>query len=210
MGYLQDWVSQLVLIVILAVVLELLLPTGGFEKYVKFVVGLVLIVALLDPVIKLLHIDPDQIIRGIRSDQGDRQLSEETNRQKKEIVQAQDAYIQKQMAVQMKKQVKEELHARYGLQIEAIELRAADRSNATTPIKKVTVVLGKEATGGSKSYGSSSVRPVQDVSVDIGASGAAINNGKKLSDREKKIRALLAERWGIDKERISLDVKKEE
>ncbi|WP_353947936.1 stage III sporulation protein AF [Sporolactobacillus sp. Y61] len=58
MSYLSGWISQLVLIVLFAVILEILLPSGGFQKYVKLVVGLVLIVVLLDPVMKLFQIDP--------------------------------------------------------------------------------------------------------------------------------------------------------
>ncbi|MFT8317442.1 MAG: stage III sporulation protein AF [Sporolactobacillus sp.] len=203
MSYLENWVSQLVIIVLFAVILELLLPSGGYQKYVRLVVGLVLIVALMDPVIRLFHLDPQDLIRGIQIGQGSRQLETETNTQKKEIEKQQRAYIQKQVVVQMKNRVKEELNKRYGLQIEKMELSAKQDNPQEMSLKKVTIVLGKfESSGHADKF--PAIQPVQPVSIHIGSkenSGSRTNAASRKTD---KIRSLLAERWQIHKQIISI------
>lgn len=212
MGYLEGWVSQLVLIVLFAVILELLLPTGGFQKYVKFVIGLVLIVALLDPVIKLFHLDPGEIISGLRTGQGSSQVMSQTNQQKTEIEKAQSAYIQEEVAVQLKNSVKEELNGRYGLQIERMGLSVQQVQPQDMSLKSITVIVAKsgdktgaQAGGQAGAQGSnfSSVKPVKDVSINV-ESQAPPNNAGMTSAEADKIRSFLAERWGVDKKIISL------
>ncbi|MFX3616355.1 MAG: stage III sporulation protein AF [Sporolactobacillus sp.] len=203
MSYLENWVSQLVIIVLFAVILELLLPSGGYQKYVKLVVGLVLIVALMDPVIRLFHLDPQDLIRGIQIGQGSGQLETETNTQKKEIEKQQRAYIQKQVVVQMKNRVKEELNKRYGLQIEKMELSAKQDNPQEMSLKKVTIVLGKfEPSGHADKF--PAIQPVQPVSINIGSKENSGSRRNAASRKTDKIRSLLAERWQIHKQIISI------
>ncbi|WP_100488244.1 stage III sporulation protein AF [Sporolactobacillus pectinivorans] len=204
MGYLEGWVSQLVLIVLFAVILELLLPTGGFQKYVKLVIGLVLIVALLDPVIKLFHLDPGEIISGLRTGQGSSQVMSQTNQQKTEIEKAQSAYIQEEVAVQLKNSVKEELNGRYGLQIKHMGLSVQQVQPQDMSLKSITVIVAKSGDKtGAQDSNFSSVKPVKDVSINV-ESQAPPNNAGMTSAEAGKIRSFLAERWGVDKKIISL------
>ncbi len=57
MDIIRSLVQSLIVIVILAVFLEMLLPAGGVNKYVKMVVGLLIIVAVVQAVGNLLHFD---------------------------------------------------------------------------------------------------------------------------------------------------------
>jgi len=43
------------MLIMLAIVLEMLLPNDSFKRYVHMVIGLVLIVALLSPIMKLFN-----------------------------------------------------------------------------------------------------------------------------------------------------------
>lgn len=206
MGYLEGWVSQLVMIVLFAVILELLLPAGGFQKYVKLVLGLVLIVALMDPVIKLFHMDPGQIIGGIPTQNGSSQLTLETNQQKKEIEQAQAAYIHEEVAVQMKNRVKEELNGRYGLEITNLVLSANQGNTQNVSLKSITVVAAKsKKNGGTGGNSLSAVRPVDEVSINIGDQVRQNKTGSTSAEADK-IRSFLAEQWGVDEKIISLRI----
>lgn len=48
---LGEWLKQIILIVILAVFTDLLLPTKAMQKYVRAVMGLVVIAAILQPIV---------------------------------------------------------------------------------------------------------------------------------------------------------------
>lgn len=54
---LGEWLKQIILIVILAVLTDLLLPTKAMQKYVRTVMGLVVIAAILQPIIPLFQRD---------------------------------------------------------------------------------------------------------------------------------------------------------
>ncbi|GAY75186.1 hypothetical protein NBRC111894_740 [Sporolactobacillus inulinus] len=60
------------------------MPSGVFQKYIKFVIGLVLIIALMDPVIRLFHVDPSSLLQGINTQKYDEPVKKETARQKSE------------------------------------------------------------------------------------------------------------------------------
>ncbi|RYM06021.1 stage III sporulation protein AF [Sporolactobacillus sp. THM7-7] len=204
MSYLVEWVSQLVLIVLFAVILELLLPTSGFQKYVKFVIGLVLIVALTDPIIRLFQLDPGDLISGMGQAGTDAQVEQETDRQKSEIESAQSAYIHEQVAVQMKDQVKEELNQKYGLQINDMKLSAKEADGRSLSLDKVSLVLGQaNRSGKAGETGGRAVKPVEEVSVQLDEETKEEGKREEAGEMEK-VRSFLAERWEIDKRLISI------
>lgn len=57
MNALGEWLKQLVLIVLLAAFADLLLPTKAMQKYVRMVMGLAIIAAMLQPIMPLLQRD---------------------------------------------------------------------------------------------------------------------------------------------------------
>jgi stage III sporulation protein AF len=205
-SYLVHWVSEIVLIVLFAVILELLVPTGAFQKYIKFVIGLVLIVALMDPVIRLFQVDPSSLLQGLNSEQHDAPIKTETTRQKNEIQKAQAAYIQEQVAVHMKNEVKEELNAQYGLQISDLALSATKISEQELSVDKVTVVVEKtERNHRSQESGIRTIQPVKSVSVDIEARSAKKKSVHE-SNEMKSVRSFLAKRWELSKSLITVNL----
>lgn len=57
MTALGEWLKQLILIVMLGVFADLLLPTKAMQKYVRMVMGLAVIAAMLQPLVPLLRRD---------------------------------------------------------------------------------------------------------------------------------------------------------
>lgn len=57
MNALGEWLKQLVLIVMLAVFADMLLPTRAMQRYVRIVMGLAIIAAMLQPLVPLLKRD---------------------------------------------------------------------------------------------------------------------------------------------------------
>lgn len=54
MSFLGEWLKEIIFIVLIAVFIDLLLPNRSMERYVKFVVSLIILLTLLSPVMKLL------------------------------------------------------------------------------------------------------------------------------------------------------------
>jgi stage III sporulation protein AF len=53
MGELRNWVISISAAVILITAVEMILPSNSFKKYAKFVLGLILISILINPIIKI-------------------------------------------------------------------------------------------------------------------------------------------------------------
>jgi len=58
MGWLSNWLQELIMIVLLATFVDMLLPNRSMERYVKLVLSLLILLTLLSPITKLLKSDP--------------------------------------------------------------------------------------------------------------------------------------------------------
>lgn len=55
MTFLGDWLKHLILIVLISVIADLLLPTKAMQKYVRAVLGIAIIAAMIQPITPLFH-----------------------------------------------------------------------------------------------------------------------------------------------------------
>jgi stage III sporulation protein AF len=53
MAFLSDWLRGLILVIFLAVILDMILPNNAMQRYAKLVMGLLIILMLLSPILKL-------------------------------------------------------------------------------------------------------------------------------------------------------------
>ncbi len=58
-AFLSNWLKEIVLLILIATFMDLLLPNRSMERYVKLVMGLVIILAILTPIISLLNKNVD-------------------------------------------------------------------------------------------------------------------------------------------------------
>jgi len=64
MEFVGGWLKQIILLVLVATFFDLLLPNNSMERYVKLVMGLLIIFAILNPIFSLLdkNLDPSLFI----------------------------------------------------------------------------------------------------------------------------------------------------
>jgi stage III sporulation protein AF len=193
-----EWVTNILIFILFAMMIDLLLPSNNMQKYVKMAVGLILLLLMLSPILKLLSIDPDRWIASIISEKGSQQemMKNEIEMKKKEIQASQRAYILEQMAVQMKNKVDEELMKEYGLSVEDVSLQTKEKENLQIPkdIETIEVVLTKQEKPGE----------IQSVIIDTSKPINEPNNDHQL---EKEIRTFLATTWEVDENKIAVQVK---
>ncbi|WP_010173532.1 stage III sporulation protein AF [Bacillus coahuilensis] len=65
MNYLIEWITNIIIFILLATVIEMLLPSNQMKKYTKMVIGLLLISIILTPLFKLLSQDFEQMLKEI-------------------------------------------------------------------------------------------------------------------------------------------------
>jgi len=201
MDFLKEWITNIILFVLLATVIDMLLPNSSMQKYTKMVAGLLLIGIILSPVLKLVSNDFEAAlaaIPGIKTSE-EKNMEKLIELQKKEIQASHRAYILEQMAVQLKKDAEEELMDQYGLEIADIDLRVDENSKSDFPenLKSIVVHLkdpGKEA---------EAVAVVKKVEINT---KQPLPSKDQEDENSKKIASLLYEKWDVQPAKVEIVV----
>ncbi|MGJ3203856.1 stage III sporulation protein AF [Geobacillus sp. FJAT-46040] len=192
-----EWVTNIILFLLFAIIIDFLLPSGTMQKYVKMAVGLMLVLVMLAPVLRLASVDPEQLIASAlvhfsNGRAGEEAIKNQIEQQKKEIQASQRAYILKQMAVQLENDVNEELMEKYGLKADVnVYAKPSDDWRMPDDIKTIEVVLSKQKSAGS----------VEPVVIDTTKPPALPEGDASLAE---EVRAFLAGRWEIDEDKIDV------
>ncbi|SER49158.1 stage III sporulation protein AF [Salipaludibacillus aurantiacus] len=124
MGVVTSWISNIIMLVLFATILELMLPSSSTHRYVKLVVGLMILVVMLQPVLAIFNKDAENIVKQIDKwgqevnlEKGDLDELEKT-----EIETVSLAYISEQVAVQLKGEAYSPILKEFNKEITDIEI----------------------------------------------------------------------------------------
>ncbi|MYL47205.1 stage III sporulation protein AF [Virgibacillus halodenitrificans] len=190
MSILIDWITQIIIFLLLATVIELLVSSTKMKKYVKLVTGLILVLILLKPIFYVLQIDIEQAVRtsinqvNLERNQ-DKSITNLIEFQKSEIQTTHDAYILKQMAVQLTEIAEKPLSENYRVEIKNIDFQFTEASEVSFEGLEKVIVYIKESKGGE-----GAVSLVDDVVIDM-------NNPveTKGNENNEQIESFLRELW---------------
>ncbi|MFJ7510063.1 stage III sporulation protein AF [Peribacillus simplex] len=197
MSFLAGWVSNIIIFVLLATVIDMLLPNSALQKYAKMVIGLLLIAIIITPILGLFNKDFDDILSAATSefeDQKKKDLGNLTEMKKKEIQATQGAYILKQMAVDLQAEVEEELMVDYNMKISSIDVGVKDEEEpGVDDLQNITISLEK-----AEGEENSEIEAV--AKVDINADSPSTSNDADLD----AVKRFLATSWSVDEEIIEI------
>ena len=200
MSFLTEWITSIVIFVLIAMVMDMLLPSSSMRKYAKMVVGLLLIMVLISPIFKLISIDLEEVLASIDSYDfvESENMKSLIENKKKEIQSTHSAYILEEMAVQLKNIGEEELINRYNYEIKHIEVSLKNLDNPDIPkdLETISVILVENE--GTESV----IETVKKVDIDT---------TKSLSvapDVIRDIQSYLANVWGVSEEQIDLGIER--
>ncbi len=198
MEFLTNWISNIIIFILLATIMDMLLPNSEMRKYAKIVVGLLLITVLIAPVFKLLSTDFEALLTGSTPAEYVEKNKMETlvDRKKSEIQAAQNAYILEEMAVQLKKDGEEELINRFNYAISHIEISVNNPTNPEIPedLSLISVILSDKDT----QQGDGEIAVVKPVEINT---KDRISVGTR---EEEDITSLLASIWEVEEEKIEV------
>jgi stage III sporulation protein AF len=200
MEFLTEWVTNIILFILLATVIDMLLPNSGLQKYTKMVTGLLLIAIILTPIFKLISKDFETTLASIPSYQapGEKNMKNLIDLKKKEIQASQHAYILEEMAVQLKKDVKEELMEQYGLEIAKVDIAINEESDQAFPenLQKVMVLLRQPENG---------VKTVEAIKqIEINTEKPLPS--KRSTEETEKIASFLSQKWNVTEETVEVSI----
>jgi stage III sporulation protein AF len=203
MSYLTEWITSIILFILLATVVEMLLPNSSMQKYTKLVIGLLLIVVILTPILKLLSTDMDELFAKMttHSSYTSKENTENLIEMKKKEIQASHAaYILNKAAVLMKEDVEEELRESYGVTVKDLRVVVKNEDQLTElpieeNIESVVILLEQEED-------ETAIQVVKPVQIDTSRQKEPAPSSKE----EGKIANFLADRWQLQPTNISVAV----
>ncbi|MBP3952311.1 stage III sporulation protein AF [Bacillus suaedae] len=211
MGFLTDWLTNIILLILLATILELMLPNSNMQRYVRMVVGLLLLVVMLQPLLSIFTEDVDEWLFSLshESEYTEKKVQDAINLQKRDIEMGQRAYISEQMAVQLEKQVEETLRETHDLELSQVVLEfEADQGletmdEAIAAIKAIHVNVYTVAEDEGEEQSASGVKPVEVVRIDTTESGITeepVDTNKEF----ERVQQFLSDHWNVPAEKILL------
>lgn len=196
MSFLSSWISNIIIFILLATVIDMLLPSSSLQKYTKMVIGLLLIVIIITPILSLFQTNFNQILASATlqpNQENENKLGNLTESKKKEIQAVQSAYILKQLANQLQEEVEEELMKKYQMKIEVTDIAVKNEENPRLPddLQNIAISL-------TEIKDDVAVETIAKIDIDT-KSSLKINQ----TDYED-VKQFLAQKWLIDENLIQI------
>lgn len=204
LAWLGEWLKSIIAVVLLAAVIDLLMPGKAFQRYTRLVLGLLILLAMLGPLLKLLEARPEELLdRGIRSWEAasGREAPrmpglDDIRRDAEALRERQERQAAELAAIGLETAMLEALNRGGGLHAEAVKVGLASGPNREARIASVTVTLAPlrsaadegqpsgKADGDSDDYGAvrqrigiTPIAPVREVEVAIAAEAEPVPDG---------------------------------
>ncbi|MEN0644090.1 stage III sporulation protein AF [Alkalicoccobacillus gibsonii] len=197
---LTGWITGLVLLIMLAIILEMLLPNSSMRGYVKMVISLLILVAMLKPVLSLFTMDADDWVQNLQASDPyeTNSIESQINLQKSGLEEVRAAYISEQVADQLVEQAEETMRDTYSLEFASVEVLQETEQGGQEDEEAVEVhAVVRESEEQAEEQ--TTTREIQTVRVDL---------SKQPSEEETvdllPVKKYLAESWEIPESKIML------
>ena len=206
-SWVSDWLKQIVLLVLIATFIDLLLPNDRLERYVKLVMGLLIIMAMLSPVFQLLSDDLD--LRSFAFLTSNPVMSkaasiEEIQKQGETLKQEQEEWIRQEAEQKIGESLKNELTQRFQIEVEKAEVKLK-MGGDEQEIESIMVVMRPKS-----SQASQQTRLVEPVDIKVDETDTSSQDKDHEANRKKlqlDVMHYLERNWNIPKEQIHVEVR---
>ncbi|MFM9279075.1 stage III sporulation protein AF [Paenibacillus jiagnxiensis] len=209
MSWLGEWLRHLVMVVLLAAFVDLILPSRSMERYVRLVLSLLVLLALISPIAQLLRGNPAAELRQAflaqeRAESGQQQSLERILAQGQQLQRKQEQTAMQYAAGEVARQMKGQIEQETGERVQSVEVafaqdeQAAGEMSTGTSIASVKVKLagqtaaddlakppdGEKAVGGIEPVTVPTV-PETEIEVRIGQDAKAAD-GEDVAPQTKQ------------------------
>lgn len=207
MDFLTEWITNILLFILLAVVVELLLPQTSLQKYVKMVIGLLLITIILSPIFKLFSSDIEDLLKSATSifdENTSANIENSIENQKVEIQAEQNAYILEQTAVQLAEMTEKELMEQFDYQFSEVELVIDEDYETALQFEDVMEnLLSIQITLVEAAEEQQVVKLIDEVKINLSQP-----HEKELEADIDPIARFLADKWEVDMEKLAITIER--
>ena len=192
--FLSSWAQGIIVAVIIATLIEMILPNSSRKKYVKVVIGMYILFTIVSPIIKKLG-GKDINLNTINIEKYERQIEKSDNTISRKFEDNNTRSIKDIYVSNLKADISAKLKEK-GYEIDTSDIQIKDDENYT--IEKITLKLIKTEQKQEKN------NEIVINTVEIGNT-ISQKDSKTLSDNDKQeVKDYISETYDIDKKNINI------
>ena len=192
--FLSSWAQGIIVAVIIATLIEMILPNSSSKKYVKVVIGMYILFTIVSPIIKKLG-GKDINLNTINIEKYEQQISKSDNTISRKFEDNNTRSIKDIYISNLKADISAKLKEK-GYEIDTSDIQIKDDENYT--IEKITLKLIKTEQKQEKNH------EIVINTVEIGNT-ISQKDSKTLSDDDKQeVKDYISETYDIDKKNINI------
>lgn len=192
--FLSSWAQGIIVAVIIATLIEMILPNSSSKKYVKVVIGMYILFTIVSPIIKKLG-GKDINLNTINIEKYEQQISKSDNTISRKFEDNNTRSIKDIYVSNLKADISAKLKEK-GYEIDTSDIQIKDDENYT--IEKITLKLIKMEQKQEKN------NEIVINNVEIGNT-ISQKDSKTLSDDDKQeVKDYISETYDIDKKNINI------
>lgn len=192
--FLSSWAQGIIVAVIIATLIEMILPNSSSKKYVKVVIGMYILFTIVSPIIKKLG-GKDINLNTINIEKYEQQISKSDNIISRKFEDNNTRSIKDIYVSNLKADISAKLKEK-GYEIDTSDIQIKDDENYT--IEKITLKLIKTEQKQEKN------NEIVINTVEIGNT-ISQKDSKTLSDDDKQeVKDYISETYDIDKKNINI------
>jgi stage III sporulation protein AF len=225
MAWINGWIKELILIILLASFTDLLLPSHALQRYVRTVIGLFLLLVLLSPIYELFHHrwTPNQWMQAALGSPAASDIEmlsfpeivKDSNELKAANEKQAKQLLEKQLAVSMQEGIDSQIMA----SVEKLQVSIRLDGNGKPSIDQVNVVLGQDKVTQKASDAPESseepfiavIKPITPVIIDLKSDPA--ESAKQLEPANKQpstllqeqVKQYIAQQWQLKSSQIQVN-----
>ncbi|MCT4621554.1 MAG: stage III sporulation protein AF [Marinisporobacter sp.] len=203
MNFLKSWILNITSVVIFITIIELIFPNSSMKKYIKMIVGLLVMLVIINPILEVMHgkfqleedifkassaIQRQELVLNVKKFKGT---------QKKQIISVYKDYVEKYIKDQIE----------FNNTIHVLNIDATIEENLDSEkfgnIQKLSIVLSES----DEQLSNEGIQPVSNINIHINEN----NENIKLSKKDhvlKEIREHIHKYYGLDENNIYIHIQK--
>ncbi|MFK2824328.1 stage III sporulation protein AF [Bacillus sp. B190/17] len=198
MTFLTDWLESVIAFILLAAVMDLLMPSNRFQQYAKVVVGLLLLFVMLQPLWKVFSVDMEkELSEWIAGTMNNTHAETAAMNKQSTLESSKQLFILKNSEQQLEALVENELKETFHKQIVEINIQVGQWEHSLPEsIERIDVYIASLSAGPVDHY-------VKDIHID---SSAKVEENQQ---EEKGLASFLSKKWNIPKEQLNIHMVEE-
>lgn len=192
--FLSSWAQEIIVAVIIATLIEMILPNSSSKKYVKVVIGMYILFTIVSPIIKKVG-GKDINLNTIDIEKYEQQISKSDNTISRKFEDNNTRSIKDIYVSNLKADISAKLKEK-GYEIDTSDIQIKDDENYT--IEKITLKLIKMEQKQGKN------NEIVINTVEIGNTISQKDSKTLSDDEEQEVKDYISETYDIDKKNINI------